>query len=210
MVVRERHLHEVTLHEADHVAAALLLAKDVAAVDLELVQSERGHVRRREAVDVPGRTANSAAAVENLGALVDPKLASKVVLVAKDRLAEGFVAETGGEVERGAPAPLVELGGKVIVRVHQRGVVSIAALRALSLLQIVVLADPVVLLGRGERREEDHRLFHAQVHRLGQSDGAESDADSRGIRFRKRVHRSQQRGHRGIQNVTDCAPKRTA
>ena len=61
MVVRERQLHEVALHEPDHVAAPLLFAQRVTAINLELVEGQRRHIRRGEAVDVAGRTADTAA-----------------------------------------------------------------------------------------------------------------------------------------------------
>ena len=76
--------------------AALLSAQLVAAVDLELVQSQRGHVGRGEAVDVARRPADAAAAVQDLGALVHAELAREVVLVAEDRLAEVLLQKRRG------------------------------------------------------------------------------------------------------------------
>lgn len=65
-----------------------------------------------------------------------------------DRVLEALAAPPAGEVEGGAPAPLVEQSGKLVIGVHQLGVAS------LSLLDAEIKSNPVKYLARNVLREQ--------------------------------------------------------
>ena len=114
-VVGELHLHEVALDEGHLVGETLLLGVVGGAVDLVVVVVETGDVGTGELDDLTGRSADTAADVQNLHALGDTSLHGEVVLVAGDGLVEGLAVGEATEVEGGAPAVLVEIGGQVVV-----------------------------------------------------------------------------------------------
>lgn len=65
--------------------------------------------------DLAGRAANTATNVEDLHTLLHVHGVGEVVLVAGDSLVERLALGEAAEVERLAPAILVDVGGKVIV-----------------------------------------------------------------------------------------------
>lgn len=85
------------------------------ALDLVVVVVEAGDVGAGELGDLAGGAANTAPDVEDLHPFLDPDLVGEVVLVAGNGLVEVLAAGVPAEVERLAPAILVEIRGEVIV-----------------------------------------------------------------------------------------------
>ena len=68
-----------------------------------------------ELCNLPGRTTNAAADIENLIPIFDANLGGEVVLVAGNGLVEPFAIGETAEVERLAPAVLVKVRCKIVV-----------------------------------------------------------------------------------------------
>ena len=122
-VVREVHLHKVALDEVQLVSHVVLGRPVVGALDLVVVVVETSDLAVREPRDLPGRATDTAANIEDLHTGLDVHLGSKVVLVTRSGLAERLALVVTREVERRAPAVLVEVGDEVIIVLCERRVV---------------------------------------------------------------------------------------
>jgi hypothetical protein len=71
---------------------------------------------------VTQRPADAAAEIDGLHPGPKPELVAEVVLVARDRGAHGLARAAHREVERAAPAELVEVGDQVVELVRAHGV----------------------------------------------------------------------------------------
>mmetsp|Transcript_104337 Transcript_104337/g.271618 ORF Transcript_104337/g.271618 Transcript_104337/m.271618 type:complete len:395 (+) Transcript_104337:311-1495(+) len=163
-VVLERKLHEVSLDELHLITEALTDGEGVAPVHLKLVDGHGLDVGACESRDVSGRPADTAAAVQKGGTLLRAQAAGQKVLMAEDGLLESLTFAPVGKVEARAPAPLVELRGKVVIGVHQVGVVLVAILGGLVLVVLVVVPiDLVVLFGARQRSQELNGMHQALV-----------------------------------------------
>lgn len=77
-------------------------------------------MRVGELGNLAGGTANAAADVEDLHALLDANLSSQVVLVTSNGLVKGLAGGETAEVEALAPAILVDICREVVVTTRQR------------------------------------------------------------------------------------------
>mmetsp|Transcript_20375 Transcript_20375/g.61011 ORF Transcript_20375/g.61011 Transcript_20375/m.61011 type:complete len:367 (-) Transcript_20375:184-1284(-) len=158
--VREGHLHEVRLHELDLAAEALTGGDRVASIHLKLVDGDRLDARPQKLRDVARRAADAASAIEDFRAAAHEKAPGEVIFVAQNGLPEGLTGAPIREMETGAPPPLVELSGQVVIRVHESGVVLVTILRGLALVVLIVVpVDLAMLLRRRQRSKELGRLL---------------------------------------------------
>ena len=144
------HVVEVGLHQSALVVQPRLRAQDVAAIHLVLVECDAGHSRARELADVAQRATDAAAAVEHVVARLHAESHGQVVLMPRDRLQEVLARELLREVEGLAPAPLVEVGGQVVVRVDEVDVGRVTTFdrRLVIVVKVVVLVDVMAALAR--------------------------------------------------------------
>lgn len=84
-------------------------------VDLVVVVVQTGDVCAGELGNLSCRSTDTTANIKNLHALLDANLVCKIVLMAGNGLVEGLANGETAEVERLAPAELVDVGGKVVV-----------------------------------------------------------------------------------------------
>ena len=63
-------------------------------------------------------------------------------------MGEGLPPPPIRKMEAGAPAPLVELRRQVVVRIHQVGVLVVAVVGLVLIVQVVVSINPAVALAR--------------------------------------------------------------
>lgn len=91
-------------------------------LNLVVVVVKTSDVGASELGDLASGTTNTATDIENLHALLDANLVSKVVLMAGNGLVKGLALGESAEVERLAPAILVEIGSKVVVAVNPKSV----------------------------------------------------------------------------------------
>lgn len=85
-------------------------------------------MRTRELGHLPRRPAHAAADVQDPGSFLDAHAVRQVLLVARDGGVEGLPVGEAAEVERLAPAVLVQVRGQVVVLPRQRRVVGAAGL----------------------------------------------------------------------------------
>lgn len=86
-------------------------------VDLVVVVVQSNDVDTGEPSDLPSGTTNTTADVENSHAISKAHHVCQVMLMAGDSLVEGFAFVEATEVERLAPAILVEVSCQVVVTV---------------------------------------------------------------------------------------------
>lgn len=86
-------------------------------VNLVVVVVQTGDVCAGELGDLTCGSADAAANVKNLHALLDANLVCKVVLMTGNGLVEGLPDGETAEVERLPPSELVDVGSKVVVAV---------------------------------------------------------------------------------------------
>lgn len=91
-------------------------------LNLVVVVVKTSDVGASELGDLASGTTNTATDVENLHALLNSDLVSKVVLMAGNGLVKGLALGESAEVERLAPAILVEIGSKIVVAVNPKSV----------------------------------------------------------------------------------------
>lgn len=107
--------HEVSLDVGQLVRKLLLLCVVDRTVNLVVVVVQTGDVCAGELGDLSCGSADTAANIKDLHALLDANLVCKVVLMAGNGLVEGLADGETAEVERLAPSELVDVGGKVVV-----------------------------------------------------------------------------------------------
>mmetsp|Transcript_23090 Transcript_23090/g.34388 ORF Transcript_23090/g.34388 Transcript_23090/m.34388 type:complete len:222 (-) Transcript_23090:127-792(-) len=122
--ISKGHVHEITLHRTATGGPELWIgvAQLIASIDLILVEGQSGHVCTGEFANVAHGATDAASYVEYLefGCIRrEGKFGGEVVFVAADGFSEGFVGVAVGEVEGLSPAPFVEEGGEVVVRVDE-------------------------------------------------------------------------------------------
>lgn len=107
--------HKVTLDVSQLVRKLLLLCVVNRTVNLVVVVVQTGDVCAGEFGDLSCGSADTAANIKDLHALLDANLVCKVVLMTGNGLVEGLADGETAEVERLAPSELVDVGGKVVV-----------------------------------------------------------------------------------------------
>lgn len=85
------------------------------AVNLVVVVVQTGDVCAGELGDFSCGSTDTATDIEDLHTLLDTNLVCKVVLMTGNGLVEGLADGETAEVERLAPAELVDVGGEVVV-----------------------------------------------------------------------------------------------
>ena len=108
--VRIRAYHEVTLDKVQLLGEAFLHSIVSSTINLVVVVVEAGDVSAGKFGNLTSRTTDTAANIEDLHALLNAYRVRKVVLMASDGLAEGFVVGEAAKVEALAPTILVEVG----------------------------------------------------------------------------------------------------
>lgn len=114
-VVREPHLHEVALDEAQLVREALPGSVARRALDLVVIVVQANHVHASELDHLAGRSTHTAAHIQDPHVLLQAHLERQVVLMAGNGLLEGLSVREAAEMERAAPSVLVEVGRQVVV-----------------------------------------------------------------------------------------------
>mmetsp|Transcript_9294 Transcript_9294/g.38065 ORF Transcript_9294/g.38065 Transcript_9294/m.38065 type:complete len:431 (-) Transcript_9294:137-1429(-) len=139
----EGQVHEVALDELELVGEAALRSDGVRARHLISVVVEARHVAARERGDLARWAAHTAADVQHLHALVEPKLEREVMLMPADGLAQRLVLAPVREVEALTPAVLVERRRQVVVLVDHVGVHALALLdvAAVGVVELDVVVD---------------------------------------------------------------------
>jgi hypothetical protein len=100
----------------------LLLCVVDCAVNLVVVVVQTGDVGAGELGDLSCGSADTAANIKDLHALLDADLVCEVVLMTGNGLVEGLADGETAEVERLAPSELVDVGSKVVVAVIEENV----------------------------------------------------------------------------------------
>ena len=114
-IVGEAHLHKVALDEAQLVAQTLALGVAGGALDLVVVVVQTDDVGVSELDDLARGATDTTADIQDPHAGLDVDLVGEVVLMAGNGLVEGLALGEAAEMERGAPAVLVEISRKVVV-----------------------------------------------------------------------------------------------
>lgn len=84
-------------------------------INLIIVVVEAGNVGSSELGDLARGATDTAADIKNLHAFLDAHAQRKVVFVASDGLVERLAGGKAAEMERLAPAVLVQVGGEVVI-----------------------------------------------------------------------------------------------
>lgn len=116
-VVREGHLHKVTLLESEFVGETLAFGVAGGALDLVVVVVEADDVDAGKFDNLASGTADTAADIEHFHAFLEAHGVSEVVLVTGDGLTEGFAVCEAAEVEGGSPSVFVQVGREVVVTI---------------------------------------------------------------------------------------------
>lgn len=135
------------------------------SVDLVVVVVETSDVAAGELCNLAGRATDTAADIEDFHALLDANGVSQVVLVTGNCLVKGLAVGESAEVERLAPAVLVQIRGQVVVVSRQSGILGRSRLliwrvRSRGLIQSIALSskgEPEEI----ERGKEKKNLQHA-------------------------------------------------
>jgi len=110
-----RKLHEVALDKLDLIFEASILGFPTCAADLEGVVVHADDVHIREARNLPGGAADATADVEDAHPGTKGHLRGEVVLVASEGRHERLALVEAREMERLAPAVLIEVRCAVVV-----------------------------------------------------------------------------------------------
>ncbi len=117
-VVGKGHLHKVTLDKVELLGQTLLGSVVGGAVNLVIIVVQAGDMAAGELGNLAGRAADTAANIEHSHTLLDANAVGEVVLVTGNGLVEWLAGRKAAEVERLAPAVLVEVGRKVVVAIE--------------------------------------------------------------------------------------------
>lgn len=101
---------------------ALLLGIVGCSVDLVVVVVETSDVAAGELCNLTGRATDTAADIEDFHALLDTNGVGQVVLVTGNCLVKGLAVGESAEVERLAPAILVQIRRQVVVVSRESGI----------------------------------------------------------------------------------------
>lgn len=89
-------------------------------INLVVIVVQAGDVGTGELGDLAGRTADTAADIEDLHSLLDANAVGKIVLVTGDGLLERLAMGKAAEMERLSPSVLVQISGEIVVASQER------------------------------------------------------------------------------------------
>jgi hypothetical protein len=121
--------------------------------------------------DLAGRTADTAADIEDLHSLLDANAVGKIVLVTGDGLMERLAMGKAAEMERLSPSVLVQISGEIVVASQERSETSSADNETQSRVHatycLVKVAYPAVRVCKPEVSDgRSQHMPHSQVSQV--------------------------------------------
>lgn len=98
-LIRERHLHEISLDECLLGRKLCLLSIMCSPINLVIVVVETSNMAPSESCDFSGRSSNTTSDIQNLVSILDTNLCSEVVFVASNGSVETFTVCESAEME---------------------------------------------------------------------------------------------------------------